>query len=86
MMNAVGVVFVTMLLIPSSHCQPQVTSSALQGALEAVQFLSTSSVAKRHAFLHFNTKVKAFGQGNPTKNKSDSHLPCSITPYIHSNY
>ena len=38
------------------------------------------------AFLHFSTKVKAFEQGNPTKNKSDSHLPCSITPYIHSNY
>ena len=46
-MNAAGIVFLTVLLIPGGHCRPQVTSSALQGALEALQFLSTSSVAKR---------------------------------------
>ena len=47
MMNAAGVVFLTVLMVPGGHCRPQVTASALQGALEAVQFLSTSSVAKR---------------------------------------
>ena len=46
-MNAAGVVFLTVLMVPGGHCRPQVTASALQGALEAVQFLSTSSVAKR---------------------------------------
>ena len=35
-----------MLLIPGGHCQPQKTSSALQGVLEAVQFL-TGSIDKR---------------------------------------
>ena len=45
MMNAAGVVFLTVLMVPGGHCRPQVTASALHGALEAVQFLSTSSVA-----------------------------------------
>ena len=37
-----------MLLIPGGHCRPQTeTSSALQGVLEAVQFLTTSSIDKR---------------------------------------
>ena len=37
-----------MLLIPGGHCRPQTeTSSALQGVLEAVQFLTTSSIEKR---------------------------------------
>ena len=47
MMDAAVIVFLTVLLIPGGHCRPQATSSALQGALEAVQFLSTSSVTKR---------------------------------------
>ena len=47
MMNVAVIVFLTVLLIPGDHCRPQVTSSALQGALEALQFLSTSSVTKR---------------------------------------
>lgn len=36
-----------MLLISGGHCRPQKTSSALLGALEAVQFLTTSSIHKR---------------------------------------
>ena len=47
MMNVAVIVFLTVLLIPGDHCRPQVTSSALQGALEALQFLSTRSVTKR---------------------------------------
>ena len=36
-----------MLLISGGHCRPQKTSPALLGALEAMQFLATSSVEKR---------------------------------------
>lgn len=44
-MYAAVVVFV--LLISGGHCRPQKTSPALLGALEAVQFLTTSSIEKR---------------------------------------
>ena len=47
MMDVAVIVFLTVLLISGGHCRPQATSSVLQGALEAVQFLSTSSVTKR---------------------------------------
>ena len=47
MMNVAVIVLLAVLLTRGSHCQPQVTSSVLQGTLEAVQFLSKSSVTKR---------------------------------------
>ena len=47
MMNAALILGLSVLLIPGGHCRPQVTFSALQGALEAVQFLTTSSISKR---------------------------------------
>ena len=43
---AVTVVGLVALLIPGGQCRPQ-ESSAFQGALEAVQFLTTSSINKR---------------------------------------
>jgi len=46
-MNAAVVVGLVVLLISGGHCRPQKTSSALLGALEAVQFLTTSSIHKR---------------------------------------
>lgn len=46
MMNVAVIVFLAVLLTHDGHCQPQVTS-VLQGTLEAVQFLSTSTVTKR---------------------------------------
>lgn len=46
-MYAAVVVGLVVLLISSGHCRPQKTSSALPGALEAVQFLTTSSIHKR---------------------------------------
>ena len=57
MMNAAGVVFLTVLLVPGGHCRPQVTASALQGALEAVQLLSTigSSVNTKRQTSIFGT-------------------------------
>jgi len=39
------------LLISGGHCRPQKTSPALLGALEAVQFLATSSIEKRQTTL-----------------------------------
>ena len=52
MMDVAVIVFLTVLLISGGHCRPQVTSSVLQGALEAVQFLSTSSVTKRQTQIY----------------------------------
>ena len=40
-----------MLLISGGHCRPQKTSSALLDALEAVPFLTTSSIHKRQTAL-----------------------------------
>ena len=46
-MNAAVIVGLSVLLISGGHCKPGVTSSALQGALEEVQFLTTYSIHKR---------------------------------------
>ena len=46
-MYAAVVVGLVVLLISDGHCRPQKTSPALLGALEAVQFLTTSSINKR---------------------------------------
>ena len=46
-MYAAVVVGLVVLLISGGHCRPQKTSPALLGALEAVQFLTTSSIEKR---------------------------------------
>jgi len=46
-MYAAVIVGLVVLLISGGHCRPQKTSSALLGALEAVQFLTTSSIHKR---------------------------------------
>ena len=46
-MYAAVVVGLVVLLISGGHCRPQKTSPALFGALEAVQFLTTSSIEKR---------------------------------------
>ena len=48
-MNAALIVGLAALLISCGHCRPQVTSSALQGALEAVNFLTMSSIQKRQS-------------------------------------
>ena len=55
MMNVAVIVFLTVLLVPGGHFRQQVTSSALQGALEAVQFLSTSSVTTKRQTQIFGT-------------------------------
>ena len=56
MMNAALIVGLVVLLIHGSHCQPQlqVTFSALQSSLEAVQFLMTSSINKRQSMTLLN--------------------------------
>ena len=46
-MHAAVVIGLVALLISGGHCRPQKTSPALLGALEAVQFLTTSSIEKR---------------------------------------
>ena len=46
-MYAAVIVGLVVLLIPGGHCRPQKTSLALQGVLEAVQVLTTSSIDKR---------------------------------------
>ena len=46
-MYAAVIVGLVALLIPGGHCRPQKTSSALQGVLEVVQLLTTSSIDKR---------------------------------------
>ena len=46
-MYAAVVVGLVVLLISGGHCRPQKISPALLGALEAVQFLTTSSINKR---------------------------------------
>ena len=52
-MNAALIVGLAALLISCGHCRPQVTSSALQGALEAVKFLTMSSIQKRQSGITF---------------------------------
>ena len=46
-MNAAVIVGLSVLLISGGHCKPEVPSSALQGALKEVQFLTTNSIHKR---------------------------------------
>ena len=46
-MNVVVIVGLSVLFISGGHCQPVMTSSALLGALEEVQFLTTNAMNKR---------------------------------------
>ena len=46
-MNVVVIVGLSVLFITGGHCQPVMTSSALLGALEEVQFLTTNAMNKR---------------------------------------
>ena len=52
-MNAAVIVGLAALLISCGHCRPQVTATALQGALEAVKFLTMSSIQKRQSGITF---------------------------------
>ena len=52
-MNTALIVGLAALLISCGHCRPQATSSALQGALEAVKFLTMSSIQKRQSGITF---------------------------------
>ena len=56
-MYAAVIVGLVVLLIPSGHCRPQKTSSALQGVLEAVQLLTTSSIDKRQTIPAYATCI-----------------------------
>ena len=47
MMHAAVIGLLALLLIPSGHCRPQVTSSSFEDVLEAVPFLTTGSINKR---------------------------------------
>ena len=47
-MNAAVIVGLSVLLISGGHCKPEVPSSALQGALEEVQFLTTNLISGGH--------------------------------------
>jgi len=43
----ISLVGLSVLFMSGGHCQPEMTSSALQGALEEVQFLTTNAMNKR---------------------------------------
>ena len=56
-MYAAVIVGLVVLLISGGHCRPQKTSSALQGVLEAVQLLTTSSIDKRQTIPAYATCI-----------------------------